>query len=265
MPLLAVFHWDTDPVLVDLGFFSLRWYGVLFAAGFLASFSLVRRIFAREGKPDPDVDSLLVHTVVATIVGARLAHCLVYEPRHYLAHPVEILKFWEGGLASHGGIAGIAIALWFYCRRRPDQPYLWLVDRLALPAALTGSMIRLGNFFNSEIVGVPTDVSWAVVFERVDPRPRHPAQLYESVAYAVTFVVVWLLYRRFGERTPRGLLFGLMFLLIFSARIAVESVKERQAAYEQGMAISVGTWLSIVPVLIGLVLTVRALKAGRTA
>jgi len=261
MTVLAQFHWNADPVAVDLGFIALRWYGLLFGAGFLASFWLVRWAYRREGRNAEDVETLLLWTIVCTIVGARLVHCLAYEPQRYLADPVSILKVWEGGLASHGGMLGIVTALWLHSRRRPDQPFLWLLDRVAVAAALAGGFVRCGNFVNSEIVGEPSDLPWAVVFERVDPLPRHPAQLYEAAAYFVLFGALLAIYRRRGARTPRGLLVGLFLVLAFGVRIAVETVKVRQEEFGADLPFTMGQVLSVAPVLIGVWLLFRAQRA----
>jgi prolipoprotein diacylglyceryl transferase len=167
--------WDADPIMLDLGFVSIRWYGFLFSLGFLAGYAQMKRIYIREMKPLEDFDRLLVIMLVSTIVGARLGHCLFYEPAYYLSHPLEILRIWRGGLASHGGAIGILIGLYIFTRMRPSQPYPWLLDRIAIPTALAGCFIRVGNFFNSEILGEPTEVPWAVTFARIDLVPRHPA------------------------------------------------------------------------------------------
>ena len=210
--------------------------------------------------------SLLTHLVLGTLVGARLGHCLFYEPAYYLSHPVDILKIWEGGLASHGGAAGVLIALWLYSRKHSDQSYLWLLDRIAVPAALGGALIRVGNLLNSEILGLPTDVPWAFVFARVDQIPRHPVQLYEAAVYAVTFVTLLIIYRRLRAKTPEGLLLGLLLVAIFTARFFLEFFKERQSAYGEDLPLSVGQWLSVPFVVVGVVLLWRALaQAGSKA
>ena len=142
--------------------------------------------------------------MVGTIAGARLGHCLFYDPAYYLTNPLKILMVWEGGLASHGGAIGILTALFLYSRKRPDQPYLWLLDRMAIVIALAGLFIRVGNFFNSEILGIPADVPWAIIFDRIDSLPRHPAQLYEAIAYGSIFVGLYRLYGKLSARTASG-------------------------------------------------------------
>ena len=255
-------HWDVSPEILRLGPFALRWYGLCFALAFLLGYFIVQWIYQRELKPERDLDRLLFTMLGGTLVGARLGHCLFYEPTYYLSHPLEILMFWQGGLASHGGLVGIVLALYLYSRTRPDQRYGWLVDRIVMPSALGGFFIRLGNLFNSEILGTPTDVPWAFVFARVDAVPRHPAQLYESIAYALIFAVLLSVYRKRGARTPRGLLTGLFLALVFGVRFLIEFVKVRQAAFGEALPLSMGQLLSVPLILIGMALIMRAWSRG---
>jgi prolipoprotein diacylglyceryl transferase len=270
--MLLQLHWDVDPTIFRLGPLAPRWYGLLFALGFLIGFFLMQRVFRREGKPVQDLDYLLLYLLGGTVIGARLGHVLFYAPGYYLLRPFEIIAIWEGGLASHGGLIGVLLAIWLYCRRREDQPFVWLLDRLAAPVALTGALIRLGNFFNSEILGVPTDQPWGVVFERaarlrtdIEAVPLHPVQMYESISYALIAALLWVLYRRYGEDTPRGLLIGLFMTLIFGARIVLETFKREQAHFEVGLPLSMGQMLSIPAVLFGLWLLWRAYRASSGA
>ncbi len=258
----ALFTWSGGPEIFRIGPLPVRWYGVLFATGFALGFLIVKRMFLREGKPLQDLDALLITLIVSTLIGARLGHCFFYHPDYYLANPLRIVEIWKGGLASHGGGLGIITGLWIYSRRRPDQPFLWLLDRVAVPIALTGSLIRLGNFFNSEIVGVPTDAPWAIVFARFDDVPRHPAQLYESLSYLTIFTILFTVYRRKAPNDPRGLVSGLFFVLVFSARFLIEFVKRRQADYASDLPLRVGQMLSILPVLAGAALLVYAFTKG---
>ncbi|MEM1093437.1 MAG: prolipoprotein diacylglyceryl transferase [Bacteroidota bacterium] len=265
MPDPSYFHWNIDPVIVQLGPFALRWYGLLFATGFVLGFYFMRYVFQRERKPEADLDKLLLYMLAGTVVGARLGHCFFYNPGYFLANPLEILAIHKGGLASHGGAIGIIIALYFYSKSRPKQPFLWVIDRIAVATALAGVLIRLANFFNSEILGVPTDVAWAVVFERIDDLPRHPSMLYESISYLLIWGLLFSLYRKLGSRTPHGLLLGLFFILVFSARFFIEFVKESHADFVQYIPfeLHVGQVLSIPLVLAGVYLVVRALPKLR--
>ena len=260
---MAYIHWAVRPELVHFGPITVRWYGLFFAILFLLGYAIAHWQYRIEGKDIRSLDTLLVYVIAGTIVGARLGHCLFYDPAYYLSHPIEILKIWEGGLASHGGALGVLVALYLYCRRRPDQPYLWLLDRVVVPTAVGGCLIRLGNLFNSEILGQPTRVPWAIVFQRVDNVPRHPAQLYESVAYALVFAVLLLLYNRLRAQTPRGLLLGLFLVSVFTFRFLIEFVKERQAAYEQNLPLSVGQLLSLPFILTGVILVWRAVGSRK--
>jgi prolipoprotein diacylglyceryl transferase len=260
MGLLSYIFWDVSPELFRIGPLAVRWYGLFFALLFWIGFLIVQWQFRVEGKDEMSLNSLLTHLVVGTVVGARLGHCLFYEPGYFLRHPLEVVAIWQGGLASHGGALGVLIALYLYSRKHPDQPYLWLLDRICVPTALGGCLIRLGNLFNSEILGTPSHLPWAFVFAREDQVPRHPAQLYESAAYALVFLILLFVYRKWRAATPRGLLLGLFLVLVFTARFLIEFVKQRQAAYEQGMALSVGQWLSLPFLAAGAGLLWRAWK-----
>jgi prolipoprotein diacylglyceryl transferase len=197
--------------------------------------------------------------MAGTMIGARLGHVLFYAPGYYFSHPVEILKIWEGGLASHGGTLGVIVGIWLYSRRYPQFSMMWMLDRLSIPTALVASFIRIGNLMNSEIIGKPADVPWSFVFLRVDNIPRHPGQLYESIAYFLLFVCTMTLYRRNPFR-PAGFFFGIMLIWIFTARIFLEYFKENQEAFEQGMIMNMGQILSIPFVLFGLYLLINALR-----
>ncbi|MCX8112116.1 MAG: prolipoprotein diacylglyceryl transferase [Bacteroidia bacterium] len=243
---LSYIHWNVSPELISLGPFQVRWYGLLFAAGFLIGFYIMRYIYRREKRPEKDLDTLLGYLLIGTIVGARLGHCFFYEPVYYLSNPLEIIKVWEGGLASHGGTIGVFLALYLYTRRRPNQPFIWLCDRLTIPTALTASLIRLGNLFNSEIYGKITSVPWAFVFERVDPHPRHPTQLYEAVVYLALFGGLYSWYRRTSPGQWRvGKPLGIFLLWVFGWRFLIEWVKEPQEAFNLGVPLNMGQLLSI--------------------
>lgn len=248
------FVWNIDPEIFQLGAFAPRWYGLLFALGFLIGYQLLQYVYRVEGKKEEDLSSLLLHIMLGTIIGARLGHCLFYEPEFYLRHPLEILFIWKGGLASHGGTIGVMLAVWLYCRKHPDQTYMWIADRLAPAISFAAACIRMGNFFNSEIIGKPSDVPWAIVFERVDNLPRHPAMLYESASYLVLGLLLWLIYLRKKAAVRPGSLIGIMFIWIFTARFFIEFVKENQVAFESEMALNMGQLLSIPFVILGIIL-----------
>ncbi len=223
-----------------MGPVHVRWYGVMFVLGFSFSFYLMREAYLNSGKPVAKVESLLIHIVAGTVIGARLGHILFYEPARYLANPLDILKVHEGGLASHGGGIGVILAILIYARKNPEFSFWWLVDRSAIFTVMTGAFIRIGNLMNSEILGKPTDGTWGVIFTRVDSIPRHPAMVYESLCYAAIFAVTYFLYRRWRERAPDGLLFGLVVGSIMICRFGIEFFKEPQAHFEKSMALSMG-------------------------
>jgi prolipoprotein diacylglyceryl transferase len=258
------FLWNIDPVLLHLGPLQLRWYGLLFAGGIVAAYAVGARSFERAGGSREEANRLLGYVVVGTVVGARLGHCLLYEPAHYLSHPLEILAVWRGGLASHGGAVGIVVAVWLYARWT-GRDLLWLLDRVAVGAPVAGASIRIGNFFNSEILGRPSALPWAVVFDRVDASPRHPAMLYEAAAYLAIFVAMLTLERRVKVRERRGTVTGVLLVLIFSARFGIEFLKEPQEAFEAALPLDLGQLLSLPAVLMGLLLLGVAWRAPRPA
>ena len=257
----AYIYWDVSPEIFRIGSFALRWYSLLFALSFFIGLQIITWIFRREEKPQKDLDQLFLYVLAGTIIGARLGHCLFYDPAYYLSHPLEILKVWHGGLASHGGAIGILIAMYLYARKRKDQPYLWVLDRIVVPIALAGSLIRIGNLFNSEIIGKATTVPWAFIFARVDEIPRHPAQVYEAIIYALIFFYLLRRYKRTAPAIPHGQLLGLFLILIFGSRFFIEFVKIRQEAYGEALPLTTGQWLSIPMVAAGIWLLWRIRQA----
>ena len=246
--------WNVDREIFSIGFFALRWYSVLFAAGFVLGYFMMRRIFRAEGKPEVLLDSLLFHLVVGTVVGARLGHCLLYEPDQYLRDPIRILKIWEGGLASHGGFTGVIIALILFSRRYPETPFFWTVDRVTIPTMIEAASIRIGNFFNSEIVGkpAPEGLPWAVTFLKNDKIPRHPTQIYEAIGYLTCFAVTYGLYRGANRKPLEGRIFGVAMMIAFAFRAFIESFKENQVDFENNMTFNMGQLLSVPFILAGL-------------
>jgi prolipoprotein diacylglyceryl transferase len=242
--------WNIDPILIDIGFLKIRWYGVMFASAFLFGYSMMQWIYQREGKNVEDLDRMLWYMAIGIVVGARLGHTLIYDPGYYLANPLKILAIWEGGLASHGGILGIILAMYLY-KRGTDDSYLWLLDRIAFPCTMSGCFIRIGNFFNSEILGTVTDRPWGVIFARVDDLPRHPVQLYEAFCYALIFFFLLAVYKKTYDKPIKGLLFGLVIFLVFVVRILLEFFKTEQAMYDTGLPLTAGQLLSFPFLLVG--------------
>ena len=252
--------WDINPEIFHIGVLRIRWYGLFFVASIILAYLISRIIFRSEGKSLGKLDTLFFYVVIATVVGARLGHCFFYAPSYYLSHPLEILKIWNGGLASHGGAIGILIALLIFAQRHPEYPFLWLLDRCALIAGLNGVFIRLGNLFNSEIIGTPTVLPWAFVFERIDNTPRHPVQLYESITYGIIFLVLLAIYHRYKANIGPGFLAGLFFTLVFVMRFLLEFVKMRQAEYSASLPLSTGQLLSIPFCMAGVALIIYSCR-----
>lgn len=262
-------HWNVDPVLIHIGSYGLRWYSMGFLVAFVLGYYIVRWMFRREGVRENYLESMLMYIFVAVLVGARLGHCLFYEPDYFCTsvHWTEIFwPFHEGrftgfqGLASHGAAIGILVALWLYWRRYGMNP-VWFLDRLVVVVALGGAFIRLGNLFNSEIYGVETTLPWGFVFERNgETVPKHPTQLYESLSYFVIFgVSLWYYVRKKGQfRT--GTVFGWWLVALFGVRLMVEFVKNDQVDFEAGMALNMGQLLSLPFIVGGLVVAWLAHK-----
>lgn len=371
MNVLQFIVWDPNPELFSLFGIDVRWYGLLFALGFLLGQQIMFYIYKQEGKPAEDVETLTILMAIATVIGARLGHVFFYEPEKYLSDPIEILNIRGGGLASHGAAIGILATIWLFVnylirfhkgkfevkkRKRPGQSYLWVVDRVVIITAFIGTLIRIGNFMNSEIVGEPTGSDYGVVYghwledaakyysqgaiteaetypeegtqwqEQIEnpvrlelefqrgtdttqaaffientlkrtlvegPRserfftqeataplpytlqqrsgivsasvivnglPRHPTQLYEASSYLLIFLLLYLIWYRYKQHTPEGLLFGIFLITLFGFRIIWEFLKENQVAFEEGMALNMGQWLSIPLVLAGVFILFYSLR-----
>lgn len=256
---LSYITWDVGPEMFNIGPLSVRWYGLLFAMAFIVGYQIMLWIYKRENKPESDVEQLTIYMIVGTVIGARLGHCLFYNPEYYLANPLEILMVWKGGLASHGASIGILIALYFYTKKKKVS-FLWQMDKVVIATALGGSFIRLGNLFNSEIIGKATDVSWAFIFTKVDNVPRHPTQLYESLGYLIIFIILFLLYKKKYKQLNDGFIFGLFLILLFTFRFFIEFLKEVQEPFEKGLVLDMGQILSIPFIILGIILFVRSLK-----
>ena len=259
--LISFIHWNVNPEIFQLGPFSVRWYGFLFASGFLLGYYIAEKMLKSENVSQKWIDSLFFYIIIATIVGARLGHVFFYGWDYYSQHPAEIFMVWHGGLASHGGTLGILIALIIHSKLITKRSVLWTLDRVVVPTALVAAFIRLGNLMNSEIYGVQTSLPWGFIFERNgETVAKHPTQIYEALAYILTFVVLMYMYWKTRAKYREGLIFGLFFTAIFGARFLIEFIKEDQEAFEAVMALNMGQWLSVPFVLGGLFLAIRALK-----
>lgn len=262
--MLQYIIWNVDPEIFRIGSWPVRWYGLLFATGFLIGVQIMTHIFRTEKKPLSDVDSLLIATVVSTILGARLGHFLFYEPYMFIQNPLYIITPPFGGLASHGGIIGISIGLWLYSRRQSSQTssqtFLWVSDRICIVGALAGAFIRFGNLMNSEIFGKPTTVPWAFVFLRdreFSQVSRHPTQLYESLSYLILFFGLFWYWKNYRNQAVSGTMLGISLVWVFGLRFVWEFFKENQVTFEDSMSLNMGQLLSIPAILLGLVLLLR--------
>jgi prolipoprotein diacylglyceryl transferase len=259
--ILNFIHWNVNPEIFNLGPFSVRWYGLLFASGFLLGYYIGERMFKSEDVDPKWLDSLFFYLIIATIIGARLGHVFFYGWDYYSQNLSEIYKVWHGGLASHGGALGILVALYIHSKLVTKRSMLWSLDRVVVPTALVAAFIRLGNLMNSEIYGIETKLPWGIIFERNhEIVPKHPTQIYEALAYLFAFGVMMYLYWRTNSKNKPGLLLGTFFILIFGSRFFIEFIKENQEAFESGMVLNMGQWLSIPFVLFGVFLVVRAIK-----
>ncbi len=282
--ILTYITWDVRPQIIKFDSFELRWYSLLFGLGFILGYYILQRIFKRENIKLELLDKLTFYIIIATILGARMGHCLFYEPEVYLKHPLKMFLPFTGtigedfrftgfqGLASHGGAIGILIGLGLYCRKFKVN-YLWILDRLAIVTALAGACIRIGNLFNSEIYGVQTDLPWGFKFMRealyfnITPEqvvPKHPTQLYEALSYLLVFGILMFLYKNY-EKHKNGFFIGWFLILVFTARFLIEFVKEDQVGFEAGMTLNMGQILSIPFVLAGIILLVIKKKQPQKA
>ena len=263
-------HWNADPEIFRIGSFALRYYSLFFLTAFVSSYFILKNIFIKEGKDDLLLQKLSIYIFVGTLIGARIGHCLFYEFGYYKSHLLEIvLPFsWNNGqfkitgfqgLASHGGAVGILTAALLFCRKYKVN-ILWLLDRLMIAVAISAFFIRLGNFFNSEIIGRESNLPWAVVFEKVDMIPRHPTQLYEAGCYLLIFIMLLYLYKKRVAFTRPGFLFGFLLTSLFSVRIVIEFFKENQEVFEDTMVLNMGQLLSIPMILVGIYFIIRKNK-----
>lgn len=258
--LLSFVHWDFNPDIFQIFGRPVRWYGLMFAIGFVIGYKMVEKQFKHEKENEKWLDTLLMYIVVGTIVGARLGHVFFYGWDYYSQHPFEIIMIWQGGLASHGGVIGIFLALLIFSKIYTKRNVFWIIDRVVIPTALVAMLIRMGNLFNSEIYGVQTSLPWGFIFERNhEVVPKHPTQLYEALAYLLTFFVVNRIYWKTNAKSKTGLISGVFFIMVFSARFLIEFVKEDQEAFESAMTLNMGQWLSIPFVLGGVALVVWSL------
>jgi len=258
-------HWHVEPAIFSIGGFQLRWYSLLFISGFIAGFYLFRHFMRREGVNEAVLDPLFFTLLICTIVGARLGHCLFYQPDYYLTSWkgfLEIFMPWEGGLASHGGAIALLLGMWWYCGkygRKNDFDFLWIMDRLCITVAFAGCLIRLGNLFNSEIYGDVTNLPWGFIFDlRGETSPKHPTQIYEALSYLILGLAMLWIYEKKLDKMHRGFFFGLFLVGCFGMRFLIEFIKEPQVDFEQSMLLDMGQILSIPFIITGVVILILA-------
>ena len=269
--MLDFITWTADPAIFSIFSREIRWYGLFFAIGFLIGYQIEDKIFKHDKAPEGWVDKIFIYTIIATVIGARLGHCLFYGWDYYSQHPIEILKIWEGGLASHGGAIGIIIAILIYSKKVTHKNPLWAFDRLVIPTALVGALIRMGNLMNHEIYGHPTHLPWGFRFienitawrqgmEPIFSAPSHPTQIYEALCYFIIFLLLMYMYWKKNAGQRQGLIFGVFLVGVFFSRFCIEFLKNNQEEFEENMSLNMGQLLSIPFVIFGIYLIIRSLK-----
>ena len=272
--LINQIKWSPNETLIEIGGFSIYIYSLMFILAFILGYNLVKSFFVKEKIDEKYLDPMLIYMVVSIFLGARLGEVFFYQWGYYQNHLIEILlpiqespnssllglidgyKFTGfRGLASHGAAVGVFIGLYLFIKKYKFKNFFWIFDRLTIPIAIGGAFVRIGNFFNSEILGKYTDNNWGVIFEnRGEILPRHPAQLYESFGYIFLFVILYILYQKATIRNKEGRLFGYFLIGLFSIRFIIEFVKESQGGIETFLpGLSTGQWLSIPFILVGII------------
>ena len=276
--------WNVDPILLHFGDGGIRWYGLLWAVGIYLCYLIQVRLYRNEGCPEDWTDKLFVYMTLGVIIGARLGHCWFYEWHHtdnpiqlfawdityrnpYIENPLLLLKIWEGGLSSHGGAFGLMFMAWLLNKRhfskdkRFKTSLVWIFDRLVIGVCITATLIRLGNLMNSEIYGTETTLPWGFIFVRDgQTTPHHPTQIYEMMYCMTAFVVTWLMYWKGKCYKHEGLIFGTFLLIVFVTRFVLEFIKLDQEAFEAGMTLNMGQWLSLPFIIWGIYLIIRACR-----
>ena len=269
--MLSYIFWNPNEVLFNLGPLSIRWYSLCWLIGLFLGYLLMKKLYKDQKIPDEKFDPLFIYIFLSVLIGARLGHCLFYQPDYFLVswdHFIEMLipfhhaadGSWKfvgyEGLASHGGVIAMIIAIFIYSHN--TKVPVWVVlDNMGICSCITATFIRLGNLMNSEIIGKVTDVPWAFVFSRVDQYPRHPGQLYEALAYACFFFIIYHFYKKYPKKVGTGFFFGMCLALVFTARFFIEYTKDIQVDFEAGMLLDMGQILSIPFIAIGIYFMMR--------
>lgn len=266
---LLFIHWHVNPVLFHIGSLGVRYYSLLFVAGFVIGWYIFRWFMRREGVDEKVLDPLLYTLLIATIVGARLGHCIFYQPDYYFGSWqgfLEIFMPWKGGLASHGGAIALVLAMWWYSNKYGKDnnfDFLWVMDRLCITVAFAGCLIRCGNLFNSEIYGDVTNLPWGFIFDlRGETEPKHPTQIYEALSYLILGLAMLHIYYHNLDKVHRGFFFGIFLVGCFGMRFLIEFIKEPQVDFENQMlntiGLNQGQLLSIPFIIAGIALLVLA-------
>ena len=271
MSILAI-NWNVDPELFRIGSFAVRWYGLLFVSGFVLGYWMFTKFFERENVDKRILDPLLYTLLLGTLVGARLGHCIFYQPDYYFGSWdgfLEIFQVWKGGLASHGGTIVLFFCMMWFARKygpKNNFDFVWILDHLCIAVAFAATFIRLGNLFNSEIYGDVTSLPWGFVFERRgEVEPKHPSQLYEALSYFLLGLFLLWLYVKKLDKVYRGTFIGIFFIVCFGMRFIIEFIKEPQVEFEETMLLDMGQILSIPFIILGIGFLVYAWKKKQPA
>lgn len=271
MSILAI-NWNVDPELFRIGSFAVRWYGLLFVSGFILGYWMFTKFFERENVDKRILDPLLYTLLLGTLVGARLGHCIFYQPDYYFGSWdgfLEIFQVWKGGLASHGGTIVLFFCMMWFARKygpKNNFDFVWILDHLCIAVAFAATFIRLGNLFNSEIYGDVTSLPWGFVFERRgEVEPKHPTQLYEALSYFLLGLFLLWLYVKKLDKVYRGTFIGIFFIVCFGMRFIIEFIKEPQVEFEETMLLDMGQILSIPFIILGIGFLVYAWKKKQPA
>lgn len=257
--MLEYILWDIKPIAFKISDFGLRWYGLLLATGFLMSYLTVRKIFLIEKISIQIFNNIAIQTLIWGLIGARLGHVLFYEPLYFFEHPIEIIKVWHGGLASHGATISIIILI-FYLSKKHTTSIYWFFDRFAIGIPIAAAFIRIGNLMNSEIIGKPTSLPWAFIFTKEDNFARHPAQIYEAIVYFLLFIFLIFYYKKLKFKIPSKRIIAIFFIVVFLSRFIIEFVKAEQVDFEKNMHLNIGQILSIPFIIMGLYLFIISYK-----
>lgn len=271
MSILAI-NWNVDPELFRIGSFAVRWYGLLFVSGFVLGYWMFTKFFERENVDKGILDPLLYTLLLGTLVGARLGHCIFYQPDYYFGSWdgfLEIFQVWKGGLASHGGTIVLFFCMMWFARKygpKNNFDFVWILDHLCIAVAFAATFIRLGNLFNSEIYGDVTSLPWGFVFERRgEVEPKHPTQLYEALSYFLLGIFLLWLYVKKLDKVYRGTFIGIFFIVCFGMRFIIEFIKEPQVEFEETMLLDMGQILSIPFIILGIGFLIYAWKKKQPA